>query len=122
MSPQPPAPTGDNQPEPSNSWQSQTQDEGRSFFNALFDFKFETFVSLKFIRILYIILIAVIVIFSVIFLIAALATGDVGPIIGAIVFVPLLALFYVVITRVYLEVIAVLFRIAENTSRMADKL
>jgi hypothetical protein len=46
--------------------------------------------------------------------------GDIGGAFFTIILSPLVAIIAVVITRVYLELIIVIFKIAENTKAMAE--
>ena len=76
--------------------------EEKSFFGKLFDFSFEEFVTPTIIRIVYAIA-----------LIAFLATRDIGSILFGLIVVPLLYLLYLILTRIWMEIVVVIFRIAE---------
>ncbi len=93
--------------------------ELKGFFGSLFDLHFTSFMTLKFLRIIYAILLVLILLGAATALIAGLASGDGLTIIAAIIFVPLIALLWLVLVRVQMELIAVLFRIGENTSLIA---
>ena len=100
----------------------------KSFFSSLFDFSFSSYITTRFIRIIY----AVAVIFSAFGGLMAFGTivgmgfdaGNVlgilslgfGALVGVLVF-----LLYLIIARVWLEILVVVFRIAENVQRMADR-
>jgi hypothetical protein len=92
--------------------------QAKGFFAALFDFGFTSFITLKFLKVIYAILVGLILFAGVIFLIAALSRGGATAILG-IIGVPLVTLLYLIIARVYMEIIALFFRIGENTSIMA---
>ncbi len=94
----------------------------KGFFAGLFDFSFETFVALKVIKVLY-----------AIFLLA-LALGILGGIgasiinifqgnvlqgLGMLIALPIGALVYLVVGRVYFELIIVAFKIAEDADEIA---
>ena len=92
---------------------------GKPPFSAIFDFKFQEFISIDLIRVLYV--------FA--FLVAGLAM--VGTIfagfsnsfwwgIGSIIIAPVIFFIIVFIARIGLEILVVLFRIAENTRETAD--
>lgn len=91
--------------------------DGKGFFGSLFDFSFRHFVTLKFIKVIYAILFTLIVLATLIFMISAINSGGPGIIIGIIV-APAAGLLYLIFLRISLEVIAVLFRIGENTSTL----
>lgn len=84
----------------------------KGFLAALFDFEFKTFIALKFIKVIYIIAIALVGLGGVVVFFTALANNQIGAALAALVFM----FFYLVGIRVWLEVIALLFRIGEDTS------
>ena len=86
--------------------------EEKGFFGKLFDFSFEEFVTPTIIKVVYAIILVVIGIVSLVALIAALSSGEAGSIITAIVVVPVLALLYLILARIWMEVVVVIFRIA----------
>ncbi len=93
----------------------------KGFLGALFDISFEHFITGQLISVLYIL--------AIIFV----AIGTIGGVVGGmlkllsdfwggvfmIIFTPLLALVYLVIVRIGLELIIVIFKIAENTKNVA---
>jgi uncharacterized protein DUF4282 len=97
---------------------SQGQLEGKGFFAALFDFGFTSFITLKFLKVIYAILVTLILLTGLVFFVAALARGGATAVL-AIIGVPLVTLLYLIIARVYMEIIALFFRIGENTSIIA---
>ncbi len=89
-----------------------------SAFAPLLDFRFTKFITVKIIQVLYLVGIAV----SALYIFAGvIGAFQIGVVYGlfALIMSPLAFLLSVLILRVYLELIAVIFRIAENTSRMA---
>jgi Domain of unknown function (DUF4282) len=95
--------------------------ETKGFFAALFDFGFTSFITLKFLRVIYTILVCLILFVGLLFLIFGLAQGG-GTAVAVIFLAPLATLFYLIVVRIYMELIAMFFRIGENTSIMAAKL
>lgn len=95
-------------------------DQGKSFVSALFDLNFTTFVTLKFIRVIYI-LVLVLSALGGIAVFASLASRGVGGVIAGLIVGPLVALIYLVVGRIYLELVAVLFRIGEDVSTLARR-
>ncbi|CAN5848497.1 hypothetical protein BH20ACT7_BH20ACT7_16910 [soil metagenome] len=90
-----------------------------SLFSALFDFSFTDFVTNRIIKVLYILALVGLTIFSLIFLVTGLGRGG-GSALVALIVAPLYFLFGLIYIRVLLEVIIVLFRIGENTAVMAE--
>lgn len=89
----------------------------KGFFGALFDLSFSEFITTRLIKILYVLLLVVIGIAYLVAIIGGFADsflqGLLVIIIGAFV-----AVIYVIMARVWMELIIVLFRIAENTTEL----
>lgn len=98
-----------------------SQLEAKGLFAGLFDFSFTTFITLKFLRVIYILLMVLIVLGGLGFLLAGLSEGG-GTAVATVIFVPLGVLLYLVFARISMELIALFFRIGENTSIMAAQL
>lgn len=95
-----------------------TQTEKQGFFAALFDLEFKSFVALRFIKVIYVIAIVFIGLAGLVFFFVAAANGDVVSAILALVFL----VFYLIMIRVTLEVIALLFRIGQDTTAIRQSL
>jgi hypothetical protein len=96
------------------------QTTGKGFLGALFDFSFSQYVTPTIIRIIFGI---VIVVSAVLALGVAIAAFDVNIVLGflvLIIFGPLIFLVYVILYRVFLEVVMAVFRIAENTTKLVE--
>ncbi|MCC2594209.1 DUF4282 domain-containing protein [Tessaracoccus sp. OS52] len=89
----------------------------KGFFGALFDFSFNHFVTPKIIKIVYVVMTALIALGFLGFLIVALFTGDVLNIIGTLIFGPIVAIFYLAIMRMSLEMYYAVIRISEDVHR-----
>ncbi len=87
----------------------------KNFIASLFDFGFTSFVTLRFLKVIYAIFVVLILLAGLFFLIGGLSTGNSLTIIGAIIFAPLVTLVYLVLARIAFEVIAMFFRIGDNT-------
>ena len=96
---------------------SNNQIESRGFFASLFDFGFTSFITLKFLSVIYGVVVVLILLTSVVLLVASLSQGGIYAVL-AIVVIPIVTLVYLVVTRVSLEIVALFFRIGENTSLM----
>jgi hypothetical protein len=95
--------------------------ETKGFFAALFDFGFTSFITLKFLRVIYTILVCLILLVGLLFLIYGLSQGG-GPAVAFIFLAPIATLLYLILVRIYMELIAMFFRIGENTAIMAAQL
>jgi hypothetical protein len=89
----------------------------KGFFASLFDLSFSEFVTIRLIKVLYILGIAGSVLGGLAFIVGGFANGA-GIGILFLLLSPVLVLFYILMVRIWLELIIVVFRIAENTSRM----
>jgi hypothetical protein len=83
----------------------------------LLDFRFTRFITVRIIQVLYLVGIVIIALYTLAGVIGVFQAGAVKGIL-ALILSPLVFLISVLILRVYLELIAVIFRIAENTSRL----
>lgn len=92
----------------------------KGFFAALFDFSFTSFITLKFLKVIYALLVAMILLTGLVSLLAAVSQGGAFIFIG-LVLAPLTTLVYLIFARVVLESVAMFFRIGENTSVMAAR-
>lgn len=96
-------------------WQPQAAE--KPFFAALFDISFNNFIMLKMMRFLFILsiigwgIVALYLVFS--------ALSDGMPL--YFLLAPIAFFFGVLLSRLWVETIVVLFRIADNTSRMAGR-
>lgn len=91
------------------------------FIRSLFDFKFESYVTTRILRVLYVL---VTVLYSlgalVMFLLLLLRGGTIG-VLGAVIVVPLTYIIYLATARVFFEVLMVVFRIGEDVHVIARK-
>lgn len=88
--------------------------DGKSFFSSLFDFSFQSFVTPKIIKVVYIVLTAVIGLTILLFIVSALAIGEPLPIIGSLILGPLIGLIYLALARMSLELYYAVIRLAED--------
>jgi hypothetical protein len=112
-----PAPTG---PGLGGNSPGSAQDKG--FFAALFDFSFETFVALKVLKVLYglfLVLLALGVLGGLGTAVVTMVQGEVAVGLGMLVALPIVAVLYLVLGRVYFELVTVAFKIAEDADEIA---
>ena len=95
----------------------------KGFFGALFDLSFSEFITTKLVKLLYILLIILVAIGLFVGVIGGLITmftdsffTGLGTIVGSI----LGALIWIIMSRVWMELIIVVFKIAENTSDLVN--
>lgn len=98
--------------------------ETKGFFAGLFDFSFTNFITLRFMKVIYAILVVVVCLAGALFFLGALLSLANGEAQGVILLIlsPLITLLYLVMARIWMEMIALFFRIGDNTSRMAASL
>ena len=89
--------------------------EGRSFFEALFDVDFNSFVTTRIIKVIYIVTLVVIGLAAIVLTVGAFAQSIGAGLFVLIVVAPLGGLLYVIYARVLLEIVMAIFRIMENT-------
>ena len=92
------------------------------FFRALFDLSFREFITTKLIKVLYVVLLILIAIGFVVAFFSGLITmfsrgGSLSGLV-LILLAPLGALLYIILARMWMELIIVIFRIAENTTEL----
>jgi hypothetical protein len=95
------------------------QSEAKGFFASLFDLSFSSLVTTKIIKVLYVITLVLIGLGYVVFTISAFSADSAAGALVLFIFGPLVALFYVVYARVFLEIVIALFRIMESNVEMA---
>ena len=95
--------------------------EEKGFFGRLFDLSFNEFITTKIIKVLYVIAIIGSAIGALFILGGLFATRTFGGVLMGLVLAPVVFVLYVILARIWLETLIVLFRIAENTGKMANK-
>ncbi|MCL5047200.1 MAG: DUF4282 domain-containing protein [Firmicutes bacterium] len=92
----------------------------KGFFRSLYDFKFNSLITTKIIKVLYALVTVLYSIGALAFFVILLSKGGVDIIVGIIV-IPLLYIIYLAFARVSFEILIVLFRIAEDVRRIANR-
>ncbi len=94
--------------------------EQENFLRALFDTRFTTLITPKVIRVLYILAIIGIGIGAIFTVVAAFNESTGLGVLTLLVLAPLGFLLYVIIARLYLEIVIVLFKIHESARAIAQ--
>ena len=92
---------------------------GKPPFSAIFDFSFTEFISIDLIRVLYVFAFIVAGLAMVGTILAGFSNGF-GWGLGSIIIAPVVFFIIIFVARIGLEMLVVLFRIAENTRETAD--
>ena len=101
----------------------QTQNE-LGFFKSLFDFNLTNFITMRVIRFLYALLTIITVLFGAIAMLAGLfgAYGGGATRVLVVLIAPLGTLLYLILIRLWVEFLANLYRIGDNTQKMVKAL
>ena len=89
--------------------------EQKGFFGSLFDVSFTSFVTIRIIKVIYIITLVLIGVAALVFIVASFADSVGAGLFVLVIAAPLVSLLYVIYVRVLLEIVMAIFRIAENT-------
>ncbi|MBN2310971.1 MAG: DUF4282 domain-containing protein [Candidatus Hydrogenedentes bacterium] len=95
--------------------------ENKGFFAGLFDFSFSEFITVRLIPVIYFISLLGAALGALGVFISAAATKSVGAILISLVMAPAAFFLSVLLTRIWLEMLIVVFRIAENTGRLVEQ-
>lgn len=101
---------------------SQSAALAKGFLAGLFDFSFETFVALKVIKVLYgvfLLVLALGILGGIGAAVISIFQGSILAGLGMLIALPIVALVYLVVGRVYFELIIVAFKIAEDADEIA---
>jgi hypothetical protein len=90
----------------------------RGFFSSLFDISFTSLITTKISKVLYVLSIILIGLTAFLFIIAAFHQSSTVGLLVLVVVAPIMSLFYLIYTRVLLELVIALFRIMENTGEL----
>ena len=93
----------------------------RGFFSSLFDLSFQEFITTKIIKVLYVIAIIGSAIGALAILVGAFASRSFFGIVGGLISASIGFCLFVILARVWMEVLIVLFRIAKNTGKIASR-
>ena len=92
----------------------------QGFLGSIFDLSFTEFITIRIIKFLFILGIIFAAIGTLLLIVTGFSNG-IGVGILSLVLSPLIFLVYVLLARVWCEMIIVMFRIAENTGRLVEQ-
>ena len=93
--------------------------EVKGFFAKLFDLSFTEFITPRIIKLLFVLAIIISAIAALVIFFIGVFTGGPGALLS-IILAPVAFLLYVIMARVWLELIMVMFRIAGNTDKIVE--
>jgi hypothetical protein len=97
-------------------------DNDKGFFGSLFDFSFDNFIATKLVKFLYVLSLILFSITAIGYLIAGLVGLGNGESLGLlfIVLAPIIWLVGLILSRLYLELVIVMFKISEDIKDIRD--
>jgi len=95
-------------------------DSPKNFIEALFDLSFSDFVSTRLIKVLYILGIVVAAVSAIMTLLGGIRAGAAAGLVSVLI-APIIFFVAVIALRVWLELVIVIFRIAETLREIANK-
>jgi Domain of unknown function (DUF4282) len=95
--------------------------DSKSFLNALFDFSFTSFVTTKIIKVVYVLILVLTVLYALVFTIWSFRLSAPAGLFVLIIGDPLFILIVMAFWRLVLESFIVVFRIAEDTRAMRER-
>jgi len=94
--------------------------EPKGFIGMLFDLSFSQFVTTKVIKVVFVIGVVIAAVYALLLIVAGFGQST-GVGIVTLILSPILFLLGVLWARIWCELIMVFFRIAENTTKMAER-
>jgi len=94
---------------------------GTGFFSSLFDFSFTSFVTPKIIKFIFILTLALIALGILAFVVAGFGQGFGYGLLMLLVVAPIMGVVYLLLARMWLEVVIVLFRMEEHLAELAKR-
>lgn len=88
--------------------------DAKGFLRSLYDFKFTSLIATKVIRFVYALLVIIYSIFAAFTLIACLASRNGALIFFGFIILPLLYLLYLIMIRIFMEIVVVFFKMGED--------
>jgi hypothetical protein len=96
-----------------------TTDDAKSFIESMLDLSFTSFVSTKLIKVIYLLSVILSCISGMALIVSGIYRG-VGAGILSLIVAPLVVILEITVARVCLEIVMVLFRIAQDVNKIAN--
>jgi hypothetical protein len=94
--------------------QPMSSDEAKGLLKSLFDFQFTSLITTKIIRFVYALIVVLYSLGALAFFVASLARGGAVGVFTAFIVVPLGYLIYLILTRIWMEILIVVFRMGDD--------
>ena len=95
--------------------------EGKSFIRSLFDFSFSSLITLRVIRVLYVVITIVYSLGALVSFVVLLSQHTTADIVVAIIGVPLAYIIYLTFARIWLEILIVVFNIGKDLRAIRER-
>ncbi len=95
--------------------------EAKGLLKSLFDFQFTSLITVKIIRFVYALIVILYSIGAIFFFVASLSTGGAAGILTAFILVPLGYLVYLILTRIWMEILIVVFRMGDDVRAIRER-
>lgn len=92
----------------------------KGVLGSLFDVEFESLITMKIIKVVYVVFLVVVTLFAGMFFLASFASGAPGAVFGLII-APLAWFLYVVMARLSLEIFIVIFRMGDDLRTLVER-
>ena len=96
-------------------------DEAKSFLSALFDISFTSFVTTKLIKVLFVLLIVICALMALGIAASGFSRDTGAGVLSLVIVAPIVFFLGVIYSRVLLEIIIVIFRMAEHLAEIAER-
>jgi len=94
--------------------QPMSSDEARGLLRSLFDFQFTSLITTKIIRFVYALIVILVSLGALAVFISSLARGGAVGVFFALIIVPLFYLVYLILIRIWMEILVVVFRLGDD--------
>jgi hypothetical protein len=90
------------------------------FFAALFDVSFSEFITVRFVKSLYVLGIVIVSLLTLALFLAVAAQGESGATLAALILFPMWGILNLILLRCWLEVVVVFFRIGDDVVQLRE--
>lgn len=95
--------------------------EAKGLLKSLFDFQFTSLITVKIIRVVYALIVILYSIGAVFVFIASLTRGGASGFLTAFILVPLGYVVYLILTRIWMEILIVVFRMGDDVRAIRER-